>query len=120
MRDGNARLVHEIIAREAPLNQRRLRREKLLQPREEMSVPVTKKALVVGGGIAGMAAALSLARQGYPVHLVEKSDRLGGNAQRLLKTAEGEDVRTELNSIIDRVAAGDLDEHAVGHRLAGQ
>ena len=72
---------------------------------QETELAVNPTALVVGGGVAGMHAALAIAHQGYPVHLVEKSDRLGGNAQRLLKTAEGEDVRTELNSIIDRVAA---------------
>jgi heterodisulfide reductase subunit A len=72
---------------------------------QETELAVNPTALVVGGGVAGMHAALAVAHQGYPVHLVEKSDRLGGNAQRLLKTAEGEDVRPELNSIIDRVAA---------------
>ncbi|HEY5657555.1 MAG TPA: FAD-dependent oxidoreductase, partial [Myxococcota bacterium] len=46
-------------------------------------LPLTKAALVVGGGPAGMAAALSLADQGFPVHLVEKSEVLGGNLRNL-------------------------------------
>ncbi|MCE5334892.1 MAG: FAD-dependent oxidoreductase [Desulfobacteraceae bacterium] len=42
------------------------------------TVPINRSALVVGGGIGGMRAALSLADRGVPVHLVEKEDRLGG------------------------------------------
>jgi len=45
-------------------------------PTEEL--PVEQAALVIGGGPSGMTAALSLAEQGFPVHLVEKADRLGG------------------------------------------
>ena len=44
---------------------------------QQETVPVNNAALVVGGGIAGMTAALALAEQGFPVHLVEKSDRAG-------------------------------------------
>jgi heterodisulfide reductase subunit A len=39
--------------------------------------------LVIGGGISGMTAALSLARQGYDTHIVERSDQLGGQAHNL-------------------------------------
>ena len=46
-------------------------------PLASMSVPVVQKALVIGGGVAGMTAALDLADQGYPTVLVEKSDKLG-------------------------------------------
>ncbi len=44
---------------------------------------VTQKGLVVGGGVAGMVAALSIASQGIPVDIIEKTDKLGGNANRL-------------------------------------
>jgi heterodisulfide reductase subunit A-like polyferredoxin len=54
-----------------------------LCPLPTTPLPVTKSALVVGGGAAGMTAALSLAEQGFPVHLVEKSDALGGNLRAL-------------------------------------
>lgn len=54
-------------------------RAALLEPQTTFSVPVHHSALVVGGGAAGMTAALSLADQGFPVHLVEKDTRLGGN-----------------------------------------
>ena len=43
----------------------------------------THAALIIGGGAAGMNAALSLAEQGFPVHLIEKSDQLGGNLRNL-------------------------------------
>ncbi len=51
----------------------------LLQPLHKTEVPVQKAVLVVGGGVAGMTAALTLAGQGFPVHLVERAERLGGN-----------------------------------------
>jgi heterodisulfide reductase subunit A len=56
---------------------------RLLEPAEEIRVPVGKDALVIGGGIAGINAALALADNGYNVHLVEKTDRLGGILNRL-------------------------------------
>ena len=54
-----------------------------LVPLTTLPMPVTGSALVVGGGAAGMTAALSLADQGFPVHLVEKEKDLGGNLQNL-------------------------------------
>ncbi len=50
----------------------------LLEPLEETEVEVNPCALVIGGGIAGMTCALSLANRGFDVKLVEKEDRLGG------------------------------------------
>jgi len=49
-----------------------------LQPLQEFDLPVNKAALVVGGGIAGMICALSIAKQGHEVYLVEKDTDLGG------------------------------------------
>jgi|UniRef100_A0A7C5AKH0 heterodisulfide reductase subunit A len=48
-----------------------------------LSYPVVPRALILGGGVAGMSAALSLADQGFHTYLVEKADRLGGLARRL-------------------------------------
>ncbi|RLC91452.1 MAG: 4Fe-4S ferredoxin [Chloroflexi bacterium] len=50
-----------------------------LEPLHKTEVPVQKAVLVIGGGVAGMTAALTLADQGFPVHLVERAERLGGN-----------------------------------------
>jgi len=54
-----------------------------LEPLETSEVPINKSALVIGGGAAGMTAALTLAGQGFPVHLVEREDRLGGNLRNV-------------------------------------
>ncbi|MGE5555913.1 MAG: FAD-dependent oxidoreductase [Methanocella sp.] len=59
---------------------------RLLQPLQTIEVPVTNKALVVGGGIAGINAALDLAEQGYKVYLLEKSESIGGHMAALDKT----------------------------------
>jgi len=59
---------------------------RLLEPLEPIVVPVTRKALVIGGGIAGLQAALDVANRGHDVVLVEKSPFLGGKARMLDKT----------------------------------
>jgi len=61
-------------------------RARLLSPQEEMSVPVTERALVIGGGVAGIEAALELADQGHEVVLVEKGPSIGGIMAQLDKT----------------------------------
>jgi len=57
-----------------------------LQPQDEMTFPVTKAALVIGGGIAGIQAAMDLADQGHKVYLVEKEPSIGGIMAQLDKT----------------------------------
>jgi len=54
-----------------------------LRPLTTAQMPMTKSALVIGGGVAGMSAALALAEQGFPVDLVEQSDALGGNLRNV-------------------------------------
>jgi heterodisulfide reductase subunit A-like polyferredoxin len=54
-----------------------------LEPLKTSEVPVNNTALVIGGGAAGMTVALTLAEQGYPVHLVERQSQLGGNLRHL-------------------------------------
>ncbi|MGD0979460.1 MAG: CoB-CoM heterodisulfide reductase HdrA2 [Candidatus Bathyarchaeia archaeon] len=58
----------------------------LLEPEDEVSVPITRKALVIGGGVAGIQAALDLADTGYKVYLVEKEPSIGGMMARIDKT----------------------------------
>jgi len=74
-----------------------------LEPLEEFELPVNKTALVVGGGVAGMTCALSLADQGFVVQLVEKGKELGGMARRIRTTLEGLDVQAYLADLIHRV-----------------
>jgi len=54
-----------------------------LDPLEIYEVPVIHEALVIGGGAAGMNAALNLAGQGFPVHIIERKSELGGNLNQL-------------------------------------
>ena len=61
-------------------------RARFLQPQEELTVPVTKRALVIGGGVAGIEAAIELADAGHPVTLVEKEPSIGGIMAQLDKT----------------------------------
>ncbi len=58
----------------------------LLQPAEEIEVPIIRKALVIGGGVAGIQASLDLADTGYQVYLVEKEPSIGGMMARIDKT----------------------------------
>jgi heterodisulfide reductase subunit A len=59
---------------------------RLLQPQEEIKIPVTHRALVIGGGVAGIQAALDLADAGHQVYLVEKEASVGGLMAQLDKT----------------------------------
>jgi heterodisulfide reductase subunit A-like polyferredoxin len=76
-----------------------------LKPLKGKIIPVNKKALVLGGGIAGMNAALDLAKQGFESVLVEKQDQLGGMGRKLHHTIEGADVREYVNKLTGQVAA---------------
>jgi len=60
-------------------------RARHLEPQTELEFPVTKRALVIGGGVAGIHSALDLANAGYEVYLVEKSPSIGGVAAQLDK-----------------------------------
>jgi heterodisulfide reductase subunit A len=74
-----------------------------LEPLQEIDLPVNKAALVVGGGIAGMTCALSIANQEHEVHLVEKEKELGGTARRIHTTLEGLDVQAYLRDLTRKV-----------------
>ena len=78
-------------------------RVSLLEPLHKVSFGLKKTALVVGGGVAGMTAALNLAQQGYEVKLIEKTDTLGGNARQLRYTWKGEDIQAYLRDLIAKV-----------------
>jgi heterodisulfide reductase subunit A-like polyferredoxin len=74
-----------------------------LEPLHKMAFPVTKSGLVIGGGVAGMEGALSLANMGFQVSLVEQSDKLGGNAWNLVTSHRGYDYRGYLEDTIKKV-----------------
>jgi heterodisulfide reductase subunit A-like polyferredoxin len=80
-------------------------RASVLHPLHERQIPVTKRALIVGGGVAGMTAALGIADQGFAVVLVEKEDALGGLSNRLIHTIEGMDIRAYVKDLIEKVSS---------------
>ncbi len=75
----------------------------LLEPLKESTMPITKTALVIGGGVAGMAAAENMSEQGYRTFLIERTDALGGQARHLHETWRGEDVQDHLAGLIEAV-----------------
>jgi heterodisulfide reductase subunit A len=75
----------------------------LVEPLVEPRVPVTKSCLVVGGGLAGMTSALNLANQGYKAHLVERGERLGGEALKLYETWKGEQIGPYIEDLTKRI-----------------
>ena len=75
----------------------------LHEPLEEAELNVNQTALVIGGGISGMTTAKSLAAQGYETHIIERDTRLGGQALKLYRTSQGEDVQKELSNLVDQV-----------------
>jgi heterodisulfide reductase subunit A len=72
-------------------------------PLFEFPIQVQHKALVVGGGLAGMTAALALADAGYDTYLVEKEARLGGLGHRVYRTLEGDEMQPYLADLIRKV-----------------
>jgi len=83
-------------------------RAALLQPLYRISYKIIRSALVIGGGIAGIKAALSLADQGIEVNLIEKNDTLGGLARKIPETLEGEDVQGFVDALIQNAAENSL------------
>ncbi len=79
----------------------------LAQPLAEEKINVNDTVMVVGGGLAGLTAAKSLATQGYDTHIVEKKDVLGGEALKLYKTAQGEDVGEKMAALVADIEANE-------------
>ncbi len=75
----------------------------LMAPLKEAELEINPTAMVVGGGISGMAAARSLARQGYETHIIEKDSRLGGQARNINRTAAGDSVQQKLADLIAEI-----------------
>jgi heterodisulfide reductase subunit A len=71
--------------------------------RKALRIPIAPSVLVIGGGVAGMTAALNLADQGFKVHVVEKTTQLGGNALHLFQTWNGEHVPRFLKDLKEKV-----------------
>ncbi len=88
-----------------------------LEPLADGESDVVPRGLVIGGGVAGMNAALNLARSGYPVWLVEKESELGGLARNIHFDYRGEDVRAYLERLIKDVESEELVTVLSGHEV---
>ena len=78
-------------------------RARHLKPLQTGQLPVTASALIIGGGLAGMTAALGIANQGFEVHLVEKEPVLGGMLRNVHTTLEQADVQLHLRQLVAKV-----------------
>jgi len=79
-----------------------------LKPLKPGQLGVNKNVLIIGGGLAGITAALSFADQGFKSYIVEKKPSLGGNYANLYFTLEGLDTKKHLAGLIDRVKKNEL------------
>ncbi|PID78027.1 MAG: heterodisulfide reductase [Deltaproteobacteria bacterium] len=79
----------------------------LQNPLSEAQLKVGQTAMVVGGGLSGMAAAETLALQGYETHIIERQGRLGGNALMLYRTHKGEIVSDKVSEFIENITSND-------------
>ncbi len=92
-------------------------RTRKLEPVQDQKLPMTKSSLVIGGGVAGMTAALNVADQGFPVTLVESSDALGGNALKLDTTIKGDDIAPFIEDLKVKVQSHDKIEVLINSKV---
>jgi heterodisulfide reductase subunit A len=78
-------------------------RARLLEPLYETSYEVVQTALVIGGGLAGLSAALAFSEQGFKATLVERTAELGGNARTLYYTEDGANPARYVQDLIRKV-----------------
>jgi heterodisulfide reductase subunit A2 len=77
---------------------------RLLEPLEKHIIKTNPTGLVIGGGLSGITAALDIANQGFDLHLVEKSDKLGGNLNHIKFHPSGEDPQKRLVELVNEVS----------------
>ncbi len=80
----------------------------LLEPLPDTELGLEPVTMVVGGGVSGMVCAKNLADQGYEVHLIERSEKLGGQARLLNKTWKGEDIQAYVKDLADEIEKNPL------------
>jgi heterodisulfide reductase subunit A len=78
-------------------------RVRAMTPVHKGALNPARRALVIGGGVAGMTTALSIADSGYDVVLVERSAELGGNLRHVYYVAEGQNPQRLLRDLVNRV-----------------
>jgi heterodisulfide reductase subunit A len=123
LREGCA-WVHQEDPEQATIKARQLvamavAKARLLTPSQGAGAEVSPGALVIGGGVAGMEAALSLARQGFFVHLLEREKELGGHLRHIHYTLEGGDPQRYLKGLIEEVEGSERISVHLGAELTG-
>ncbi len=78
-------------------------RLKRVDPASVITLPINQQALVIGGGVAGITAALAIADHGFQVNLIEKAEQLGGNLLWIKSTLEGHTTQAFRDEILQRV-----------------
>jgi len=76
---------------------------RLNEPLETHELNVTKSALIIGGGVAGMSAALGFANQGFHAYIVEREKQLGGFSLKIYETLEGDNIQKFIEDLIQKV-----------------
>ncbi len=75
----------------------------LLQPIHKTPANVTKAALIIGGGVAGLNSAVSMSKQGFDVHVIEKTEELGGMGRKIYTSLTGEDMQAFMHNLTSTV-----------------
>ena len=94
-------------------------RASLLKPLMEKPLTINQRAVVIGGGVAGLNAALNLGDQGFETIVLEKEDMLGGNARQIHKTIEGMEVGPYLDGLIEKVKSHEKIQALTGALVVG-
>jgi heterodisulfide reductase subunit A len=94
-------------------------KSRLLESLSRRSVKINKSALVIGGGLAGMTAALAIADQGFDAYLVEKEDELGGNLRHIHYLLTGDRPQDELERLKQKIHQNQRIHVYTGAEVAG-
>ena len=90
-----------------------------LEPLHQVPRPLVHNCLVVGGGLAGMVAAMSMAEQGYQVFLIEREKELGGRVRQIYYSGNGGDPQAYLRELIRRIESHPRIEVLKGYQVVG-
>ena len=93
----------EATAKAKDLLKMAVAKARLIEPLAPIKIDIVQRALIIGGGLAGMTAALSIAEQGYEVFLVEREQQLGGNLNHIYSTIKQSNVQEYVHSLINKV-----------------